>query len=135
MSQITPSQAHQVVVIGAGAAGTSVAASLLRQRPGLDVAIIEPSDVHYYQPALTLVGGGAYSLAKAARPQAQTLPKGARWIRAAAQELQPEQNRVILDDGRIVGYDTLVVTPGLKLDRSEERRVGKEWGSRWGGWS
>ena len=80
MSPSTSLHTHQVVVIGAGAAGTSVAASLLRQRPGLDVAIVEPSDVHYYQPAFTLVGGGAYSLAKTARPQAQTLPKGARWI-------------------------------------------------------
>lgn len=107
---------HQVIVIGAGAAGTSVAASLLRQRPGLDIAIIEPGDVHYYQPAFTLVGGGAYSLAKTARPQASTLPEGARWIRAAARELQPEHNRVVLEDGRAVDYEILVVTPGLKLD-------------------
>ncbi len=116
MPQSTSTHTHQVVVIGAGAAGTSVAASLLRQRPGLDVAIVEPSDIHYYQPAFTLVGGGAYSLAKTARPQAHTLPEGARWIRAAAQELLPEQNRIVLEDGREVGYDTLVVTPGLKLD-------------------
>lgn len=116
MSESIPSQTHQVVVIGAGAAGTSVAASLLRQRPGLDVAIVEPSDVHYYQPAFTLVGGGAYSLAKTARPQASTLPTGARWVRAAARELQPERNRVVLEDGREIGYEALVVTPGLKLD-------------------
>lgn len=116
MSESTSFQTHQVVVIGAGAAGTSVAASLLRQRPGLDVAIVEPSDVHYYQPAFTLVGGGAYSLAKTARPQASTLPTGARWVRAAARELQPEHNRVVLEDGREIGYEALVVTPGLKLD-------------------
>ncbi|MGO1501044.1 MAG: FAD/NAD(P)-binding oxidoreductase [Marinobacter sp.] len=116
MPQSTSPQTHQVVVIGAGAAGTSVAASLLRQRPGLDVAIVEPSDVHYYQPAFTLVGGGAYSLAKTARPQASTLPEGARWIRAAARELQPKHNRIVLEDGREIAYETLVVTPGLKLD-------------------
>lgn len=116
MSQSASSNTHQVVVIGAGAAGTSVAASLLRQRPGLDVAIVEPSDIHYYQAAFTLVGGGAYSLAKTARPQAQTLPQGARWIRAAADTLQPEHNRITLTDGREIGYDVLVVTPGLKLD-------------------
>src|SRR5690606_39726380 len=83
---------------GAGAAGTSVAASLLRQRPGLDVAIVEPSDVHYYQPAFTLVGGGAYSLAKTARPQAETLPDNARWVRAAVTELQPDTNTLLLSD-------------------------------------
>lgn len=38
---------HDVLIIGAGTAGTTVAASLLRQRPQLDVAVIEPSDTHY----------------------------------------------------------------------------------------
>lgn len=113
---MTKFQPHQVVVIGAGAAGTSVAASLLRQRPDLDVAIIEPNDIHYYQPAFTLVGGGAYSLAKTARPQAQTLPKNARWVRAAATSITPDTNTLVLSDNRQLRYDILVVTPGLKLD-------------------
>lgn len=113
---MTKFQPHQVVVIGAGAAGTSVAASLLRQRPDLDVAIIEPNDIHYYQPAFTLVGGGAYSLAKTARPQAQTLPKNARWVRAAVTSITPDTNTLVLSDNRQLRYDILVVTPGLKLD-------------------
>lgn len=113
---MTKFQPHQVVVIGAGAAGTSVAASLLRQRPDLDVAIIEPNDIHYYQPAFTLVGGGAYSLAKTARPQAQTLPKNARWVRAAVTGIKPDTNTLVLSDNRQLQYDILVVTPGLKLD-------------------
>src|SRR5690554_3843638 len=116
MAKPETTQHHTVVVIGAGAAGTSVAASLLRQRPGLDVAIVEPGDVHYYQPAFTLVGGGAYTLAKTARPQAATLPKSAQWIRNAVAELDPDNQQVVLSDGRRVGYDILVVTPGLKLD-------------------
>lgn len=116
MAKPETTQHHTVVVIGAGAAGTSVAASILRQRPGLDVAIVEPSDVHYYQPAFTLVGGGAYSLAKTARPQAETLPDNARWVRAAVTELQPDTNTLLLSDGRKLAYDILVVTPGLKLN-------------------
>ncbi|PSF07139.1 pyridine nucleotide-disulfide oxidoreductase [Marinobacter fuscus] len=116
MTDTGQTQEHQIVVVGAGAAGTSVAASLLRQQPGLDVAIVEPSDIHYYQPAFTLVGGGAYSLAKTARPQAQTLPTGARWVRAAVADLQPEKNTLTLSDGRTLGYQILVLAPGLKLD-------------------
>ena len=47
---------HEVVIIGGGAAGISVASSLLARSPGLDIAIIDPADIHYYQPGWTLVG-------------------------------------------------------------------------------
>jgi len=52
---------HQIVVIGGGAAGITVTAQLLNRNPGLDIAIIEPSAQHHYQPGWTLVGGGAVS--------------------------------------------------------------------------
>lgn len=58
---MTTPRTHQIVIIGGGAAGTSVAASLLNKRPSLDVAVIEPADTYYYQPAFTLVGCGTYN--------------------------------------------------------------------------
>ena len=51
---------HEVVIVGGGAAGMAVAASLLKRRPGLDIAIIDPADIHYYQPGWTLVGAGVF---------------------------------------------------------------------------
>jgi sulfide:quinone oxidoreductase len=48
-------ETFDVVVIGGGAAGIGVTASLLRRRSDLRIAIIEPSDRHFYQPAWTLV--------------------------------------------------------------------------------
>ncbi len=41
---------HTVVVIGGGAAGIATAASMLKRRRGLDIAIVEPADTHAYQP-------------------------------------------------------------------------------------
>jgi sulfide:quinone oxidoreductase len=41
---------HDVVIVGGGAAGLATAASLLRRRPGLDIAVVEPADRHFYQP-------------------------------------------------------------------------------------
>ncbi|MEE9139462.1 MAG: FAD/NAD(P)-binding oxidoreductase, partial [Alphaproteobacteria bacterium] len=49
---------HTVVIVGGGAAGITVGALLLRKARDLDIAIIEPSEKHYYQAAFTLVGGG-----------------------------------------------------------------------------
>lgn len=112
----SPSLSHTVVIVGGGAAGTTVAALLLKTRPDLDVAIVEPSDTHWYQPAWTLVGGGAYDVAKTGRPMADCLPTRARWLQARVAGFEPEASRLTLADGRTVGYRQLVVASGLQLD-------------------
>ena len=39
----------QILIIGGGNAGLSVAAQLLRKKSSLKIGIIEPSEKHYYQ--------------------------------------------------------------------------------------
>nr|HAD50715.1 pyridine nucleotide-disulfide oxidoreductase [Algoriphagus sp.] len=51
---------YQIVIIGGGTAGITVAAQLKRKDKNLAIAIIEPSEKHYYQPAWTLVGAGTF---------------------------------------------------------------------------
>lgn len=105
-----------VVVVGGGAAGATVAALLLRAQPDLDLIIIEPSDTHWYQPSWTLVGGGCFDPDKSGRPMASCLPRRARWVQARADRFEPSNNRLMLDDGRMVYYRYLVVAAGLQLD-------------------
>ncbi|MFM2129742.1 MAG: hypothetical protein RL477_1288 [Pseudomonadota bacterium] len=108
---------HQVLIIGGGTAGITVAASLRRRGPGnLDIAIVEPSDVHYYQPAFTLVGAGVTSLAGTRRPVAGLVPDGVTLIKGAVASFAPESDSITLTDGETVGYDYLVVATGIKLD-------------------
>ncbi|MXS86371.1 TIGR01244 family phosphatase [Nitrosomonas sp. HPC101] len=104
-----------VVVVGGGSGGLGVTASLLRRRSSLRIAVIEPSEKHYYQPAWTLVGGGAYAIDQTARNTADVIPPGAEWIKAAASGFSPEKNLVHLADGRSIGYRQLVVCPGIRL--------------------
>jgi sulfide:quinone oxidoreductase len=107
---------HDVVIIGGGAAGISVAASLLKRRPGLDVAIVDPADIHYYQPGWTLVGAGVFEPSQTARTMGSVLPHGVRWIKAAVAAFEPERDSIVLDGCRVVRYRQLVVAAGLKLD-------------------
>ncbi len=90
-------------------------ASLLRRRPDLRIGVIEPSDKHYYQPAWTLVGGGAFDVAKTVRATRDVMPARATWLQAAAAGFEPEADRVLLADGRAVTYQQLIVCPGLRL--------------------
>jgi sulfide:quinone oxidoreductase len=109
------SQRHEVLIVGGGSAGISVAARL--RRAGLeDVGLLDPARTHYYQPLWTLVGGGCAPLVKSARPQAQQMPRGVRWHRKAATEVDPEAHTVTLSDGEQVEYRYLVMCPGIQLD-------------------
>lgn len=107
---------HTVVIVGGGAGGLSVASALLNRRASLDIAVIEPSEYHYYQPAWTLVGGGAYDVRDTRRPQSDVMPRQVKWIKARASGFDPEQNEVLLDDGSRVAYDYLVTAAGIQID-------------------
>jgi sulfide:quinone oxidoreductase len=106
---------YDIVIVGGGAAGISVTASLLKRQSNLNIAIVEPSDKHYYQPAWTLVGGGAFDIKKTVRPMSSVIPSGATWIRAEADKLDPDSNQVILSNGKSVHYEQLIICPGLRL--------------------
>ncbi|MEM8554575.1 MAG: TIGR01244 family sulfur transferase [Pseudomonadota bacterium] len=105
-----------VVIVGAGAGGIAVAAGLKSRQSGLNVAVIDPADIHYYQPGWTMVGGGVFEAQTTAKTMGSLIPKGVHWIKAAVAAFEPENNAVILDGCRVVKYDRLVVCPGLKLD-------------------
>ena len=107
---------YDVVIVGGGAGGVSVAASLQSRKSNLSIAIIDPADIHYYQPGWTMVGGGVFEASQTAKTMGSLIPRGVKWIKSAVAAFEPENNAVILDGCRVVKYDRLVVSPGLKLD-------------------
>ncbi|MBA5779449.1 TIGR01244 family phosphatase [Stappia sp. F7233] len=106
----------EVVIVGAGAGGIAVAASLKARRPRLEIAVIDPADIHYYQPGWTMVGGGVFEAQDTAKTMGSLIPKDVHWIKAAVAAFEPKDNAIVLDGCRVVKYDRLVVCPGLKLD-------------------
>src|SRR5699024_12752060 len=110
------SEQHTVVIIGGGTGGISTAALLRRKSPQPDIALIDPAEYHYYQPAWTLVGGGAYAAEKTQRKLSSLLPTGVKHITQSVAKLLPEDNQVELADGTKVGYKQLVVAPGIRIN-------------------
>lgn len=120
LKQSTHAQEHipkfSVVIVGGGAAGISVASSLLSRQPNLDIAIIDPAEIHYYQPGWTMVGGGIFKPEKTVRTMASLIPKQVQWIKAAVAAFDPDHKQVLLEGCKPLNYDALVVCPGLKLN-------------------
>ncbi|MFP2925411.1 FAD-dependent oxidoreductase [Pyxidicoccus sp. 3LG] len=106
---------YRVLIIGGGTAGIAVAARLAREGQK-DVAILEPSKHHYYQPLWTLVGAGEARVEDTVRDEASLIPRGVKWLQDAAEEVDPIRSEVRTRGGLRLGYDFLVVAPGIQLD-------------------
>lgn len=109
---------YQIIIIGAGTGGIMAASHLLKKKITEDIAIIDPAHLHYYQPAWTLVGAGAYDFKKTEKPMRELIPAGADWIKQAVVNVHPDASSVTLADGTNLSYDYLIVSPGLVYDLS-----------------
>lgn len=108
----------QIVIIGGGTGGIMTATQLLKRNSKLNIAVVEPAEFHYYQAAWTLVGAGDYDMAKTKKPMSDVMPKNVKWIKEFAARFNPENNEIELANGDVLGYDFLVVSPGLVMDPS-----------------
>ncbi|OUM41146.1 NAD(P)/FAD-dependent oxidoreductase [Arthrobacter sedimenti] len=106
---------HQVLIIGGGNAGVSLAGRLKRYRLK-DIAVIEPRSRHLYQPLFSHIAGGTADAFEAVRLQSAVMPRGITWIQDKATDVSTESSTVLLESGSAVTYDHLVVCPGIQND-------------------
>jgi sulfide:quinone oxidoreductase len=109
---------HRILILGGGTAGI-MTASLLRRAGQADIAILEPSSQHFYQPLWTLVGAGVVPAETTSRSEARYIPKGVRWIQDRGAEVAPDQQIVTTESSTRIGYDFLVVATGAQLNWNE----------------
>ncbi|KAG0309915.1 hypothetical protein BGZ98_000003 [Dissophora globulifera] len=107
------SSSYKVVVVGGGAGGLSVASTLSETLGNNAVAVIDPSDVHYYQPLWTFVGAGLKTFDESKMPMSEVMPEKAQWIKNSVASFSPNKNTVTLANGDSISYDYLVVAAGV----------------------
>ncbi|XP_007517370.2 sulfide:quinone oxidoreductase, mitochondrial [Erinaceus europaeus] len=107
---------YEVLVLGGGTGGVTMAARMKRKVGADNVAIIEPSERHFYQPLWTLVGAGAKQLSGSCCPTTNVIPSGVEWIKAKVVELNPDKNWIRTDNGKEISYKYLIIALGIQLD-------------------
>ena len=105
-----------IAIVGAGAAGIAVAASLKKRQPQLSITLIDPAKKHYYQPGWTMVGRGVFKAQSTERDTASLIPKGVNWLAHAVTIFDPLNNALALNNDDSVQYEQLVVAAGLSLN-------------------
>lgn len=107
---------HQVVIVGGGTAGLTVASSLKVKNPAIDIAIIDPAEKHYYQPLWTLIGAGVFPKEESERNEADYIPAGTTWIKEFVESFDPDHNAILTRAGNKITYDVLIVAAGIQID-------------------
>jgi sulfide:quinone oxidoreductase len=106
---------HEVLVVGGGNAGISLAARLLRD--GLaPVTVVAPQPVHRYRPLLNYVGAGEAAMSDLERPMQDVIPTGCTWIRDSVVAIDPDASTAQTRGGRTLHWSTLVLCPGMVED-------------------
>jgi len=128
-----PATHAEVLIVGAGNAGTSLAAKLLRDDATRDVVIVEPSPVHRYRPLLNYVGSGQATPAALERPTSSVLPDGCRWVQDAVAVVDPGTRTVRTRRGQTLTYATLVLCPGMREDWAATPGLQDAYAAGWAG--
>ncbi|MBB3083096.1 NAD(P)/FAD-dependent oxidoreductase [Geodermatophilus sabuli] len=105
----------EVLIVGGGNAGISLAARLLRDGVR-DVTVVVPQPVHRYKPLLNYVAGGQATMADLERPMGDVVPDGCGWVRDSVETVDPDAMTVRTRGGRTLRCSTLVLCPGLVED-------------------
>lgn len=107
---------YEMLVLGGGSGGIAMAARMKNKLGADKVAVIEPSERHFYQPIWTLVGAGAKQLSSSGRPTASVIPSGVKWIKDSVVEFNPDKNCVRTGRGEEITYKYLIIALGIQLD-------------------
>ncbi len=123
---------HEVLIVGGGNAGISLAALLLRDG-ARDVAVVESESVHRYRPLLNYVGAGEATMASLERPAASVMPDSCTWIQDQVVAVDVQDLSVSTRDGRRISCTTLVLCPGLEEDWDATPGLAESYADGWAG--
>ncbi len=120
----------RLLILGAGTSGTMMANHLngVLDKNEWEIAIVEESKIHYYQEGYIFIPFDVYTTDEVCRPTAEFIPNGISFINEKIDRILPEENRVLLDSGKALDYDILIIATGARI--SPEATHGMQ-GSQW----
>ncbi len=107
----------KVLVVGGGDGGTIFANRLARRAPqGVEIEVIDKSDVHYYQPGFLFVAVGESSRERISKSRSKIYRRGVKFTRAEVERIDLDDRKVRLKGGEVKSYDYLVISTGSVMN-------------------
>jgi sulfide:quinone oxidoreductase len=104
-----------VLILGGGVGGTIVA-NLVAKEVGdrARITVVDSTGFHVYQPGFLYVAVGQEQPAALKRPEAGLLRHGVKLVVDSATLVDPAARKVVLESGRTLRYDELVLATGSR---------------------
>jgi len=111
----------KIVILGGGTAGTIMVNKLRKNldRNEWDITVVDKHRTHYYQPGFLFIPFDIYSRHDVVKPKSDFFPAGVNVIYKDIDRIDPEKNKVLLDGGKVLSYDFLIIATGTQT-RPEE---------------
>jgi len=119
-----------LVILGAGTAGTMMANHLVSKLPKNEwkITVIDQYKTHYYQPGFLFLPFDIYTTKQVKKDGKKFIPKGVDYIQKKIEFIISEKNVVIIEDTTTINYDILIVATGTKIAPQEtEGMNGPKW--------
>ena len=105
-----------ILILGAGTAGTAMAHKARRRLSSdWEVAVVDPSAQHLYQPGLLFLPFGDETEDRIVRERGATLGKGITWHQTAVKTIDTERQVVEVEEGGPLSYDFLIIASGTEI--------------------
>ena len=120
----------RLLVLGAGTAGTMVVNKLRPELPESEwsITVVDPAREHHYQPGYLFIPFGGYTRSEITKPVGSFIPDGVDFVVAAVDRVVPESSQVLLEDGKTLEYDQLVIATGTTPRPDQTPGMdGEEW--------
>ncbi|MBA2956318.1 NAD(P)/FAD-dependent oxidoreductase [Nocardioides sp. MAH-18] len=121
---------RHLVILGAGTAGTMIANKLRHRLDRIEwsITVVDRDDEHHYQPGYLFLPFGGYSRKQVVRSRHAFLPAGVDFVVGMIDRVVADENVVLLEDGRRLPYDQLVIATGT-TPRPDQTpgMLGTEW--------
>jgi sulfide:quinone oxidoreductase len=104
----------KLVILGSGTAGTMVANKLRGRLPKQEwtITVVDRDDQHHYQPGYLFIPFGQYTRDQVVRSRHHFLTDGVEFLIGSVDRVVADENAVLLEDGRRLEYDQLVIASG-----------------------
>lgn len=118
----------KILILGGGTGGTIMANKLRKvlERDEWEITLVDKQKTHYYQPGFLFIPFGIYNKYDVIKPKSDFFPPGINVIYTSIDRIDGDNNKVILEDSKILNYDFLIIATGAQTRPDETPGLNEE---------